>query len=117
MKRALLMLGLLLVASQLIHAALPMWIQFSDAELQRDKQAAIKAMNSPKVWRRFPKYPHQRHYTPIVRHIDFCFYPPDVDKVTVVILTTHIGPRHRALIYVTFDHFGRILDMNEVPQI
>ena len=117
MKRALLMVSLLLVASQLTHAALPMWIQFSDTELQRDKQAAIKAMNSSQVWRRFPKHPHQRHYTPILRDIDFCFYPPDVDKVTVVIPTTHIGPRHRALIYVTFDHFGRILDMNEVPQI
>ena len=94
-----------------------MWIQFSDAELQRDKHAALKAMNSPEAWHRFPTHEHQRHYTPIIREIDFCFYPPDVDKVTVVIPTTHVGPRHRANIYATFDHFGRLLNLEEVPQI
>src|SRR5207244_1992122 len=77
---------------------------FSDAELQRDKRRALAAINSPEVWRRFPKYPHQPHYTPVLREIDFCFYPPQVNTVTVVIPTTHIGPRHRALIYVKFDH-------------
>ena len=94
-----------------------MWINFSDAELQRNKKAALKAMNSPEAWRRFPKEQHQRHYTPLVREISFSFYPPDVDKVTVIIPTTHIGPRHQASIYVTFDHSGKILTMAEVPQI
>ena len=117
MKRATAIVVLLLATSAASRAALPMWIQFSDAELQRDKQAAIIAMNSPDAWRRFPKHRHQRYYTPILREIDFCFYPPDVNKVTVVIPTTHIGPRHRALIYVTFDHFGKILDMAEGAEI
>ena len=94
-----------------------MWIQFSDAELQRDKRMALAAINSPEVWRRFPKYPHQPHYTPVLREIDFCFYPPQVNTVTVVIPTTNIGPRHRALIYVKFDHAGKIFDMQEVPEI
>jgi len=53
----------------------------------------------------------------VLREIDFCFYPPDVKTVTVVIPTTHIGPRHRALIYVKFDHAGKIIDMQEVPEI
>jgi hypothetical protein len=106
-----------LAATTAVNAALPMWINFSDAELQRDKRAALEAMNSPEVWRRFPKQQHERHYTPVLREISFSFYPPEVNKVTVIIPTTHIGPRHKALIYVTFDHAGKILEMSEVPEI
>jgi hypothetical protein len=37
--------------------------------------------------------------------------------LTVIIPITHIGPRHRALIHVTFDQGLRIIGIAEVPQI
>ena len=110
-------LSLMLAATGALDAALPMWINFSDAELQRDKRIALAAMNSPEVWRRFPMQQHERRYTPVMREISFSFYPPEVNKVTVIVPTTHVGPRHRALIYVTFDHAGKILEISEVPEI
>jgi hypothetical protein len=117
-KRIALLFGLLLLATASAREKWPVFIAFPEADLQRDKHAALRAMNSPAAWSRFPTHAHQHHYTPLLRQISFAFSTgKDGDTVTVIIPTTHIGPRHRALIYVTFDGLGRIRDLDEVPQI
>jgi hypothetical protein len=92
---------------------------FRESDMQRNKQIALRAINSPEAWRRFPRNPHQRHYTAEMREISFGFSttPRGYETMTVIIPTTHIGPRHRTLIYVRLNGRGDILDMEEVPEI
>ena len=117
-KRTTLLFSLLLLATASAREKWPVFIAFPEADLQRDERAALQAMNSPAAWSRFPKHAHERHYTPILREISFAFSTSkDRGTVTVIIPTTRIGPRHRALIYVTFDGLGRIRDLDEVPEI
>jgi hypothetical protein len=118
-KRSTATLGLVLALTLAARAAAPVWILFYEWELQRAKRAAVVAMNSPEVWKRFPKEQHERHYTPIMRDIAFGFTTKrgSGSILTVIIPTTHIGPRHRALVHVTFDQGLKIIGIAEVPQI
>jgi hypothetical protein len=51
----------------------PLWIVFTDAELQRAKRAALRAINAPHIWERFPKQRHERRYKPLPREISYGF--------------------------------------------
>ena len=120
MKRATLIVSLLLACTAAaVHAAAPVWISFRESELQWAKRAALRVMNSGPVWARFSTGQHERHYTPIVRDIAFGFSTErgKGSTLTVIIPTTHIGPRHRASVHVTFDQTLRIIGIAEVPQI
>jgi hypothetical protein len=118
-KHATVTIILLLVFGVAAGASPEMWASFYDWELQRAKVSALRAMNTPEVWKRFPREQHERHYTPIVRDIAFGFATKrgSGSILTVIIPTTHIGPRHRALVYVTFDQGLKIIHIAEVPQI
>jgi len=118
-KRIVILTGVLFVATANAREKWPVFIAFSEVELQHAKQVALRAMNSPEAWQRFPTHAHQRHYTPILGEISFAYSttPAEGHTVTVIIPTTHIGPRHRALIYATFNHRGKLLDLDEVPEI
>ena len=119
MKRTAAIVSLLLAVMIGARASAPVWIAFYDWEIQRAKRAAILAMNSPEVWQRFPSEQHERHYTPIVRDIAFGFSTKrgSGSILTVIIPTTHFGPRHRAEIHVIFDQGLRIIGIAEAPQI
>jgi hypothetical protein len=118
-KHAALFVSMLLASALALGAAAPVWISFYGWELERAKRAAIAAINSPDVWARFPSEQHKRHYTPIIRDIAFGFSEErgKGSIVTVIIPTTQIGPRHRALVHVTFDQGLKITHIAEVPEI
>ena len=118
MKRLAAIVSFVLTVTVAAREPVPLWIAFTEEELRRAKQTALQAMNSPEVWQKFPKRPHERHYNPLLREISFGFSKAaGLDTVTVIIPTTHIGPRHRALIYVTFNQgVVQIIDIAEVPE-
>jgi hypothetical protein len=118
-KRATLLISLLLLATATAREKWPVFIAFSETELRHAKQVAIRAMNSPEAWRGFPSRSHERHYTPVLSEISFAYSTShnEGETVTVIVPTTHIGSRHRALIYATFNHRGKLLDLDEVPEI
>lgn len=109
----------LLAASADAREPWPVWISFPEADLQRNKRAALRAINSPEEWRRFPREKHERRYTPILREIGFAFSQTkkEGDTVTVIIPTTASQHIHRTLIYVTFNGRGEIIGLSEVPEI
>jgi hypothetical protein len=115
-KRIAAIVSIMLAATAAAREPVPVWIAFTDQELQRAKRTALHAMNSPEVWARFPKpkRTHQVHYTPLLRGISYGFSKArGLDTVTVVIPTTHIGPRHRAVVHVIFDQGLKIIDIVE----
>jgi hypothetical protein len=114
MKRAATIVSLILAATVAAREPVPLWITFTEEELQRAKRIALQAMNSPEVWARFPKHAHQRHYTPLLREISYGFSKArGLDTVTVMIPTTHIGPRHRAEVDVIFVQGLKLIDIEE----
>ena len=119
MKRAILFLTFALLSVAAGGDKTEIFAAFSESEMQQNKQIALRAINSPEVWRRFPKHEHQHHYTPLIHEISFGFSTTRTryQTMTVIIPTTHIGPRHRTLIYVRLDGRGDIPDMEEVPDI
>jgi hypothetical protein len=52
--------SLILATTVAAREPVPLWITFTEEELQRAKRIALQAMNSPEVWARFPKRGHQR---------------------------------------------------------
>jgi hypothetical protein len=118
-KRATIIVMLLLTAAASAREQRESFAAFREIDLQRNKQIALRAINSPEAWRRFPKREHQRHYTPLTREISFAFTSTSTGYCTmyVIIPTTHVGPRHRTDIYVRLDGRGDLLDMEEVPEI
>jgi hypothetical protein len=119
MKRAMLFLTFVLMSIAVGADKPDIFAAFSESDMQHNKQIALRAINSPEVWRRFPKNEHQRHYTPLTGEISFGFSTTRTgyQTMTIIIPTTHFGPRHRTLIYVRLTGRGDILDMEEVPQI
>lgn len=118
MKRATIILSLLLTTTAAAREPVPLWISFTEAELQRAKRTALHMMNSPEVWAQFPQRPHQAHYIALLRQIGFGFSQErGLNTVTVFIPTTHVGLRHRADVCVKFDQGLKITDIAESPEI
>jgi len=111
MKLALLQLIFCLSALSVLAEVKPA-IVYTEAELQTYKDEAVKAINSPEVWKRFPKQKHEDRYTVVPKGIQYWFEPDKPNQVIVIVPVTKVE-FHAYYVAVTFKRGGEIIDMYE----